>query len=154
METTQPQKLTRKEKIAQGLPKKNTRKSAAAQARKEIQAAEVKAALRKEQTSPRKMRLLADQIRMKNVSHAMAILKLSPRAASRPLLKLLQSALSNWEAKHQGRFDEDTVFIREIMVDSSTMLKRFLPAPQGRAYRLRKRSNHVTIVLDTLHSID
>ena len=101
-------------------------------------------------TSPRKMRLVADQIRGEDISSALSILKFSPKEASRRLEKLLMSAISNWQAKNKDSNVEDAnLYIHEIRVDSASMLKRIRPAPQGRAHRIRKRSNHVTIVLNS-----
>ena len=103
-------------------------------------------------TSPRKMRLLADLIRGLDAEKALAELKLSPKEASIRMEKLLLSALSNWEAKNEGkRMDDSNLYVSEVRVDSGRMLKRIQPAPQGRAHRIRKRSNHVTIVLDSLN---
>jgi large subunit ribosomal protein L22 len=99
-------------------------------------------------TSPRKMRLVADVIRGLDVDKALNILKFNPKEASNRLEKLLLSALSNWESKNEGsRIEDNNLFVQEITVDSGRMLKRVQPAPQGRAHRIRKRSNHVTIVL-------
>ena len=99
-------------------------------------------------TSPRKMRLVADQVRGAGVERALAILRFSPKEASRRLEKLLLSAIANWQAKNEDANIEDAeLFIKEIKVDSGRMLKRLRPAPQGRAHRIRKRSNHVTVVL-------
>ena len=99
-------------------------------------------------TSPRKMRLVADQIRGVEVEKALSILKFSPKEASRNLEKLLLSAIANWQAKNEDANIEDAgLFVKTICVDSAGMLKRFRPAPQGRAHRIRKRSNHVTIEL-------
>ncbi|WP_350291028.1 50S ribosomal protein L22 [uncultured Croceitalea sp.] len=99
-------------------------------------------------TSPRKMRLVADLIRGKQIEMALAILRFNPKEASRKLEKLLLSAIANWEAKNEdGNIEDADLFIKEIRVDSGTMLKRLRPAPQGRAHRIRKRSNHVTMVL-------
>jgi len=99
-------------------------------------------------TSPRKMRLVADQVRGENIDKALAILKFSPKEASRRLEKLLLSAVSNWQAKNeQGDIENAELFVKEIKVDSGSMLKRLRTAPQGRAHRIRKRSNHVTLVL-------
>jgi large subunit ribosomal protein L22 len=99
-------------------------------------------------TSPRKMRLVADLIRGKKVEMALAILKFNSREASRRLEKLLLSAIANWEAKNEDASIEDAdLFVKEIRVDGGTMLKRLQTAPQGRAHRIRKRSNHVTLVL-------
>ena len=99
-------------------------------------------------TSPRKMRLVADQVRGESINQALAILKFSPKEASRKLEKLLLSAISNWQAKNEERdLEKADLFVKEIKVDSGKMLKRLRPAPQGRAHRIRKRSNHVTLVL-------
>lgn len=101
-------------------------------------------------TSPRKMRLVADIIRGKNVYDALNILKFSNKEASRRLEKLLLSAINNWEQKNEGeRADDAELYVKSINVDSARMLKRIQPAPQGRAHRIRKRSNHVTIIVDT-----
>jgi large subunit ribosomal protein L22 len=99
-------------------------------------------------TSPRKMRLVADIIRGVDVDKALNILKFNPKEASSRLEKLLLSALANWESKNDGaRMEDNNLFVKEITVDSGRMLKRIQPAPQGRAHRIRKRSNHVTLVL-------
>ena len=101
-------------------------------------------------TSPRKMRLVADLVRGMNVELALTELKFNPKEASRRLEKLLLSAISNWEAKNEGKsIDQSDLFISEIKVDGGRMLKRIQPAPQGRAHRIRKRSNHVTLVIDS-----
>ena len=111
---------------------------------------EAVAHLRNNPTSTRKMRLVADLIRGKKVYEALTILKFSKQEASTKLEKLLKSAINNWEQKNDGSKPEDfELIVKEIQVNAGTMLKRFLPAPQGRAYRLRKRSNHVTIKVDT-----
>ena len=99
-------------------------------------------------TSPRKMRLVADLVRGVEVEKALAILKFSPKEASRNLEKLTLSAIANWQAKNEdSNIEEAGLFVKEIYVDSATMLKRLRPAPQGRAHRIRKRSNHVTLEL-------
>ena len=99
-------------------------------------------------TSPRKMRLVADQVRGAEIEKALAILRFSPKEASHRLEKLLLSAIANWQAKNEdGNIEDADLFIKEIKVDSGRMLKRLRPAPQGRAHRIRKRSNHVTLVL-------
>ena len=99
-------------------------------------------------TSPRKMRLVADQVRGERINQALAILKFSPKEASRRLEKLLLSAISNWQAKNEEKdVEKADLFVKEIKVDGGKMLKRLRPAPQGRAHRIRKRSNHVTLVL-------
>ena len=101
-------------------------------------------------TSPRKMRLIADLIRGMDAERALAQLKLNPKEASGRMEKLLLSALSNWEVKNEGkRMDESNLYVSEVKVDSGRMLKRVQPAPQGRAHRIRKRSNHVTLVVDS-----
>lgn len=101
-------------------------------------------------TSPRKMRLVADIIRGKDVFESLAILQYTQKDAARRLEKLLRSAIANWEAKNEGDRPEDKdLFIKTITVDEGTMLKRIQPAPKGRAFRIRKRSNHVTIILDS-----
>ena len=101
-------------------------------------------------TSPRKMRLLADLIRGLDADKALAELKLNPKEASGRMEKLLLSALANWETKNEGkRMDENNLYVSEVKVDSGRMLKRVQPAPQGRAHRIRKRSNHVTLVVDS-----
>ncbi len=99
-------------------------------------------------TSPRKMRLVADLIRGEKVERALAILRFNSKEASRKLEKLLLSALANWQAKNEdANLEEADLVVSEIRVDGGTMLKRLRPAPQGRAHRIRKRSNHVTLVL-------
>ena len=99
-------------------------------------------------TSPRKMRLVADLVRGVEVEKALAILKFNQKEAAARLVKLLLSAIANWQAKNEGANLEDAqLFVKEIRVDEGAMLKRLLPAPQGRAHRIRKRSNHVTLVL-------
>ena len=101
-------------------------------------------------TSPRKMRLVADQIRGEDISNALSILKFSPKEASRRLEKLLVSAISNWQPKNEdSNIDAAQLFVKEIRVDGGSMLKRIRTAPQGRAHRIRKRSNHVTLVLSS-----
>ena len=110
---------------------------------------EAVAHLRNNPTSTRKMRLLADLIRRKGVYEALTILKFSKQEPSGKLEKLLKSAINNWEQKNELKPEDYDLFVKEIQVNAGTMLKRFLPAPQGRAYRLRKRSNHVTIKVDS-----
>ena len=103
-------------------------------------------------TSPRKMRLVADLIRGEKAEKALQILRFSQKEASRRLEKLVMSAISNWQAKNEDAdVEEADLFIKEIRVDGGTMLKRLRPAPQGRAHRIRKRSNHVTVVIDSLN---
>jgi len=101
-------------------------------------------------TSPRKMRLVADLIRGLDIDKAINTLKFNPKEASLRLEKLLLSAIANWEQKNAGsNIEESNLYIKEITVDSGRMLKRIQPAPQGRAHRIRKRSNHVTLILGT-----
>ena len=101
-------------------------------------------------TSPRKMRLIADLIRGMDADKALSQLKLNPKEASGRMEKLLLSALANWEVKNEGkRMDESNLYISEVKVDSGRMMKRIQAAPQGRAHRIRKRSNHVTLVVDS-----
>ncbi|MFK7757551.1 MAG: 50S ribosomal protein L22 [Flavobacteriales bacterium] len=101
-------------------------------------------------TSPRKMRKMADMVRGEDVFHALNVLKFSKQEASIRLEKLIRSAIANWESKNEGgRADEAGLVVSEIKVDSARMLKRIQPAPQGRAHRVRKRSNHVTVIVDT-----
>jgi large subunit ribosomal protein L22 len=109
---------------------------------------EAVAKLNNEPTSPRKMRLLADLIRGMKVEKALAILEHSPKHPSVPLRKLVLSAISNWKAKNEGA-DESELIVKTIFVDAARVIKRMRPAPQGRGYRVRKRSNHVTVFVDT-----
>jgi len=104
-------------------------------------------------TSPRKMRLMADLVRGEKAETALHILKFSSKEAARRLEKLLLSAITNWQTKNEGATIEDAdLFVKEIRVDGGTMLKRLRPAPQGRAHRIRKRSNHVTVVIGSLNN--
>ena len=106
-------------------------------------------------TSPRKMRLIADLIRGKKVDLALNILKFDSKVGSKRLEKLLLSAISNWQEKNKDdKIEDANLFIKEIYVNGGKMIKRLRPAPQGRAHRIRKRSNHVTIVLDSLNLKD
>ena len=99
-------------------------------------------------TSPRKMRLVADIIRGEDIEKALNILRFNAKEASGRLEKLLLSAIANWESKNEwSKIEDSNLFVKEITVDSGRMLKRVQPAPQGRAHRIRKRSNHVTLVL-------
>ncbi len=111
----------------------------------------VVAMLKNVPTSPRKMRLVADLIRGERVSKALNILKYEPKVGSPKLEKLLLSAISNWGAKNQeAKLEEADLYVKDIWVDGGRILKRLRPAPQGRAHRVRKRSNHVTLVIDSL----
>ncbi|MFM8433045.1 MAG: 50S ribosomal protein L22 [Bacteroidota bacterium] len=126
------------------------RKRESADKRKEIMKTTAIARLVNVPTSPRKMRIVADLIRGKEVMQAMNILRYNAKAPAERLEKLLQSAIANWEAKSGDKIDEGKVYVKSINVDSARMLKRLRPAPQGRGYRVRKRSNHVTIILDAI----
>ena len=120
----------------------------AANARKEAMKTVYVARLVDNPTSPRKTRIMANVIRGKNVDYAMNVLKYSHREAAEKLLKLLKSAVANWQVKNEGKRLEDAdLYVKTIMVDGGRMLKRIRTAPQGRAARIRKRSNHVTLIL-------
>ena len=113
------------------------------------------AKLRNIPSSPRKMRLVVDMIRGQEAFKALGILKFSNKEASRKVEKLLRSAIANWEAKNENERLEDTkLCVKEVFVDGGRMLKRIQPAPQGRAHRIRKRSNHVTIVVDKMVTVE
>src|SRR5215216_3478272 len=113
---------------------------------------EAVAKLRNYPTSPRKMRLLADLIRGQKVEKVLAELEHSPKHPAVPLRKLVLSAISNWKSKNEGG-DESQLVIKTITVDGARTLKRMRPAPQGRGYRVRKRSNHVTVIVDDLNAV-
>lgn len=125
------------------------RKRISAEARKEANKTLYFAKLKNVPTSPRKMRLVADMIRGMEVNKALSVLKFSNKEASTRMEKLLKSAIANWEEKTEERAENANLYVSEVYVDSATMLKRLRPAPQGRAYRIRKRSNHVTLFVDT-----
>ena len=108
---------------------------------------EAVAKLKNYPTSPRKMRLLADEIRGMKVEKALALLDHHPQHSATPLGKLLNSAVFNWKQKNEGQ-DESSLVVKTVFVDGAKTLKRMRPAPQGRGYRVRKRSNHVTIIVD------
>jgi len=111
---------------------------------------EAVAKLKNYPTSPMRMRLLADEIRGMEVEKALALLEHHPQHSATPLFKLLKSAISNWGQKNEGKDAADSnLVVKTIFVDNARTLKRMLPAPQGRAYRLRKRSNHVTLIVDS-----
>lgn len=102
-------------------------------------------------TSPRKMRLVVDLVRGKKVNHALNILKFTNKDAAGRLEKVLLSAIANWQAKNSGlRLEDSDLYVKEVYVDSARMTKRLRPAPQGRGYRVRKRSNHITLIVDTM----
>ena len=130
------------------------RKREAAEKRKELKKQQYFAVLRNCPTSPRKMRLVADMIRGMEVNRALDVLKFSTKEASQRDEQLLMSAIANWQAKNEGaRIEENPLFVSRIMVDSGRILKRLRPAPQGRAHRIRKRSNHVTIFVDQKNEV-
>jgi ribosomal protein L22 len=127
-------------------------------ARKKISAEERKqalkntyfASLRNVPTSPRKMRLVADLVRGMEVGRALGVLKFSNKEAAARVEKLLRSAIANWEEKNGRKAEDGELYISRIFVDGAATLKRMRPAPQGRGYRIRKRSNHVTIFVDSI----
>ena len=126
------------------------RKRIAAEQRKEENKTKAQAVLNNCPSSPRKMRLVVDMIRGVEVNRALDILRFSPKEASKKVEKLLLSAIANWQKKNEEiRIEKSNLFVKEVFVDGGRMLKRLRPAPQGRGYRVRKRSNHVTIVLDS-----
>lgn len=126
------------------------RKRLAAEATKEKKQNVSMARLVDNNTSPRKTRLMADLVRGKNVEYALNVLKYSKKESSEKIRKLLLSAIANWQAKNENaRVEDSNLYIKEIFVDGGTMLKRLRTAPQGRGYRIRKRSNHITIILDS-----
>ena len=127
------------------------RKRLMAERLKEIKQQTAIAKVKDVPTSPRKMRLVADTVRGVEVNRALDLLKFSKKAPSKVLETLLRSAIANWEAKNQDKtkeLDNGNVIVKTIMVDEGRTLKRIRPCPQGRAGRIRKRSNHVTIILD------
>jgi len=125
-----------------------SRKRTRAERIKEERKSQFVAKLNNVPTSPRKMRLVADLVRGMDIDKALYVLQYSQKEPAKRLYKLLLSAIANWKEKNEGsRLEENELYIREIKVDSGRMLKRIQPAPQGRAHRIRKRSNHVTLVL-------
>jgi len=126
------------------------RKRITAEKRKEAKKAISFAKLNNVPTSPRKMRLVADMIRGMEVFRALGVLKFSNKEAAAKLERLLKSAIANWETKNERKAESGELYVSEIFVDGGAMLKRLRPAPQGRGYRIRKRSNHVTLHVDTL----
>lgn len=125
------------------------RKRLAAEARKEARKTQYFAKLRNVPSSPRKMRYVVDLVRGMEVNRALGTLKFSKKAASLDLEKVLRSAIANWEQKNDRKAEEGELYITRIFVDEGVTLKRMRPAPQGRGYRIRKRSNHVTIFVGT-----
>jgi large subunit ribosomal protein L22 len=125
------------------------RKKISADQRKESLKTKYFAKLRNVPTSPRKMRLVADMVRGMEVNRALGVLKYSSKEAAQRVEKLLRSAIANWEIKNERKAENGELFVTEIFVDCGATLKRMRPAPQGRGYRIRKRSNHVTLFVDT-----
>ena len=130
------------------------RKKISAEARKEAYKTLYFAKLNNVPTSPRKMRLVADMIRGMEVNKALSVLKFSNKEASAKMEKLLKSAIANWETKVEDKAENANLYVSAVYVDSATMLKRLRTAPQGRGYRIRKRSNHVTLYVDTKNTND
>ena len=126
------------------------RKRISAEARKETLKSVSFAKLNNVPSSPRKMRLVVDMIRGMEVFRALGVLKYSNKEAAAKVEKLLRSAIANWEQKNERKAETGILCVSSINVDCSTMLKRMRPAPQGRGYRIRKRSNHVTLFVDTI----
>lgn len=128
------------------------RKNLAAELRKAALSTQYFARLVNIPSSPRKMRLVADMVRGMEVNKALAVLRYSSKQAATPVEKLLRSAISNWEQKNARQAEEGELYVSKIFVDESITLKRLRPRAQGRGTRIRKRSNHVTIFVDTLPS--
>ena len=126
------------------------RKKISAEERKQALKSTYFAALRNVPTSPRKMRLVADLVRGMEVGRALGVLKFSNKEAAARVEKLLRSAIANWEEKNGRKAEDGELDISRIFVDGAATLKRMRPAPQGRGYRIRKRSNHVTIFVDSI----
>jgi len=126
------------------------RKKVSADQMKEARKTEYFAKLRNVPTSPRKMRLVVDMIRGMEVFRALGVLKFSNKEAAARVEKLLRSAISNWEQKNERKAESGELYVSAVSVDGATTLKRMRPAPQGRGYRIRKRSNHVTLFVDSL----
>ena len=127
------------------------RKRQSADAIKAAKKNEFGARLRNVSSSPRKMRLVVDMIRGQEAFKALGILKFSNKEASRKVEKLLRSAIANWEQKNERKAEAGELYVKTVFVDAAPMLKRMRPAPQGRGYRIRKRSNHVTLFVDTIN---
>ncbi|MGI6219340.1 MAG: 50S ribosomal protein L22 [Bacteroidaceae bacterium] len=128
------------------------RKKISADKRKEAKKALSYAKLMNVPSSPRKMRYVVDMIRGMEVNRALGVLKFSSKEASRGVEKLLRSAIANWEQKNERKAENGELFVTRVFVDEGVTLKRMRPAPQGRGYRIRKRSNHVTLFVDTLNT--
>ena len=125
------------------------RKRIAAEARKEARKALSFAKAQNVPSSPRKMRYVVDLIRGMEVNRALGTLKFASKAAAADVEKLLRSAIANWEQKNERKAEDGELFVTRVFVDEGVTLKRMRPAPQGRGYRIRKRSNHVTLFVDT-----
>ena len=125
------------------------RKKLAAEARKAALKTQYFAKLRNVPSSPRKMRYVVDLVRGMEVNRALATLKFCAKAASADVEKLLRSAIANWDQKNDRKAEDGELFVSKIFVDCGPTLKRMRPAPQGRGYRIRKRSNHITLFVDT-----
>ena len=122
---------------------------------KEAKQSQYYAVLRNCPTSPRKMRLVTDMIKGVEVNKALDMLKFSSKEASRKVEKLLLSAIANWQAKNEeAKIEESNLYVKTAYVDQSRTLKRIQPAPQGRAHKIKKRSNHVTVVIDTRNQVE
>ena len=128
------------------------RKRQSAELRKEALKTQEFAKLNNVPSSPRKMRLVADMVRGQEVFRALGILKFSNKEAAAKVEKLLRSAIANWEAKNEKKAENGELYVSTIHVDCAPMLKRLRTAPQGRGYRIRKRSNHVTLFVDTINN--
>lgn len=130
------------------------RKKESAEVLKEARKSQYFAKLHNVPTSPRKMRLVVDMIRGVEVFKALGILKFSNKEAARRVEKLLRSAIANWEQKNERKAEQGELVVSTVFVDCAPMLKRLRPAPQGRGYRIRKRSNHVTLFVDSIDNIN
>ena len=125
------------------------RKKIASAARKEAQKTQSFATMRNVPSSPRKMRYVVDMIRGMEVNRALGVLRFSKKQAAADVEKLLRSAIANWEVKNDRKAEDGELYISKVFVDEGVTMKRMRPAPQGRGYRIRKRSNHVTLFVDT-----
>jgi large subunit ribosomal protein L22 len=128
------------------------RKKIAADKRKEAQKSLYFAKLKDVPSSPRKMRYVVDMIRGVEVNRALGILRFSKKQAARNVEKLLRSAIANWEAKNDRKAEDGELIVSRVFVDEGVTIKRMRPAPQGRGYRIRKRSNHVTLFVDSINN--
>ena len=148
-------KMTRKEKIAAGIPKEPKRKTAYANDLKDMRAEKAKVMLKNYRSSARKMRLVITQVRGMEVFQAMNTLKFTTKSAAPAVMRLVRAGVTSFEEKNEGeRIDVGTHYISEAYVDSARMLKRLRPAPQGRAHLIRKRYCHVTLVIDRIPEIE